>query len=109
MGYLVVCSLFDWPCRTLKTVVAGLVPHHVERLRAIRVIVLNVVDSRTHRISPHRCRIERLEHRRNPRQISEGRVQPEIVIVGLENDWHSVVNVRSWDSDAEPYEVIGGG
>jgi hypothetical protein len=70
----------------------------LDRLCTIRIIILNLIDSGAHRITSHES-VERFEHLRYRRQVSVGRVQPKIVMVGLENDRHSVVNVgqkRIW-------------
>ena len=67
--------------------------------RAIRVVVLHLVDPGAYWIATHDRSVEGLQHLRDRGWISESRVQPQIVVVGTQDDWHPVVNVgqeRIW-------------
>ena len=62
--------------------------------RAILVIICNVVDPRADRIAPHQPCIVGLQQLRDDLHVGHPRIEPEIVRIGMENDWHTVMDAR---------------
>jgi len=64
------------------------------RPRALRVIVLHLVDPRAHRKAAHHARIVWPRHRGHRSHVSQSWIEPEVVIIFAENYWHAVVDGR---------------
>jgi hypothetical protein len=63
-------------------------------LPTFRIIVLSLIDSRAYRVPPHQRGVERLQHLGKRNRVSEGWVQPKIVVVRAQDNRHSVVNIE---------------
>ena len=61
---------------------------------ALRINVRYIAYSRAHRITLHHQRIERFQQLRHGSHISEARIKPEIVGVGIEYHRHAIVHDR---------------
>jgi hypothetical protein len=59
---------------------------------AFLVIIGDVIEPRAHRIASHQPSIVGLHQFRDRRDVVHPRIEPEIIIIGSENDWHAVVD-----------------
>jgi hypothetical protein len=62
------------------------------KMPTFRVIVRGVVDPCAHRVRSHQPRIVGLQHLGHCTNITESRIEPQVVVISRETDWHSVVN-----------------
>ena len=60
--------------------------------RALCVVIGDIVDTSAYRVAPHQSGIEGLQHLRNRRDIGHPRIEPQVIAVGIKDDWHSVVD-----------------
>ena len=66
----------------------------LNRSRAFLVIVRHVIDPRAYGIATHNLGIVRLQQFRDDLRVIHARIEPEIVTLWVEDDWHSVVGGR---------------
>jgi len=71
---------------------AGLIVRHVHRSRAFLVIIRHVVDPRADRIAAHQPSFVRLQKLRDDLHVGHAGIEPQIVVVRIKNDGHSVVD-----------------
>jgi hypothetical protein len=60
--------------------------------RARFVVIRDIVDTSAYRVAPHQSGIERLQHFRYYLDIGHARIKPQVVVVWIENDGHTVVD-----------------
>src|SRR5260370_13131258 len=70
----------------------------LNRSRTLVVIVLHMIDPRAHWIRAHQPRIERLQQIGHLTDIPHSRIEPNVVTVGIKDDWHSVVDGRRYSA-----------
>jgi hypothetical protein len=64
------------------------------RRRTFRVVICNEVDPTAHRVAPHHPGVVRLQHVGHRPHVVHPRIEPEIITVRVEDDWHPVVDTR---------------
>jgi len=62
------------------------------RPRALRIIVLHVVDSRAHRKGSHHARMVRFQDVGHSNQVSKPRIEPQVVAVWSKDHRHPIVD-----------------
>jgi hypothetical protein len=61
--------------------------------RALRIIILNLIDPVTHWKHPHQPRIKRFQRVGNCFGVCDSWIKPKVVIISGENDGHAVVDL----------------
>jgi hypothetical protein len=64
----------------------------LNRLRTLGIIVRRLIDPRTDRVRSHQPRIVGSQHLGHRSDIRKARIKPQIVIVWIEDNRHSVVD-----------------
>ena len=60
--------------------------------RALPVVVHHVIDPRADGVAPHEPIIIGLQQFGGCTHVRHPRIEPQVVVVGIKNDWHSVVD-----------------
>lgn len=63
-----------------------------DRRRTSLVVIGNVVEPAAHGIASHQPSIGRLQHVGHHSHVLQPRIEPQIVTVRVEDDWHSVMD-----------------
>jgi hypothetical protein len=63
--------------------------------RALRVVISDIVDTSADRVTPHLPSIVWLQHLRYRFDIGHPRIEPQVVVVWIKDDWHPVMDGRS--------------
>jgi hypothetical protein len=69
-----------------------LILRNLHPLRTLHIIIPHMIDPRAYRVAPHEAGVVRLQKFGDRCNVLHSRIEPQVIAVWIENDWHPVVD-----------------